>query len=141
MLISSLYFKLFINNYTSILNLWPIKITSFLIILFFYYLSQDLNNKYAKAFLILTFLVIIIPYSLNQIFFSFFHIILAYIALFIFNWLIYANLSINNKKIYLITIGICIAIIFRYASITGLTEVIYISISSILLTNIKASKI
>lgn len=141
MLISSLYFKLFINNYTSILNLWPIKIIAFLIILFFYYLLQDLNNKYAKAFLILTFLAIIIPYTLNQIFFSFFHIIFAYVALFIFNWLIYTNLSINNKKIYLITIGICIAIIFRYASITGLTEVIYISISSILLTNIKASKI
>ena len=141
MLITSLYFKLFIDNYTSILSIWYIKLIACLIIIFFYYLLKDLNNKYSKAFLILTLLVIIIPYNLNQSFFSFWHVLLAYIALFIFNWLLYTNLSINTKKIYLFTIGICIAIIFRYGSITGLTEIIYISTSSILLTNIKASKI
>ncbi|MCI5773803.1 MAG: hypothetical protein MR210_04500 [Erysipelotrichaceae bacterium] len=134
------HYQLNVANFTSIMHFFHVKIVAFLILSFFFYLLSTYDLKYARIFAILTLLVILIPYDLDLIFSSFCHVVLAYIALFIFNYLIFSHLGHREIKIYLIIIGICISLIFKYASITGLCEIIYISCCSIILTKEKASR-
>lgn len=139
MIITGWHYRLLIANYTSLLHLWPIKISACLILAYFYYLLRGLDIKYARFFFLLSFAALWIPYDLDHMFYSFCHVFLAYVALFIFNYLTYIHLKLNAKKIYLTMIGLCVALILQHGSIIGLCEILYISCSSIFLTNIKAS--
>lgn len=139
MIITGWHYRLFIANYTSLLHLWPIRLSACLILAYFYYLLKDLNIKYARIFFLLSFTTLWIPYDLEHVFYSFWHVFLAYAALFIFNYLTYIHLPLNFKKLYLMMIGVCLALILQYGSIIGVCEILYISCSSIFLTNLKAS--
>ena len=131
--------NLYIDNITSILTNPIAKIIAIMILIYFSYL---LNLQYIKhnliiAYFLLTAILIIFDYDLNDPLFSLIHVLSGYIALFIFHYLICKILSNKQLKIYYLISGLCFFLIIYYGSIIGLAEVLYISSSSILLTKRK----
>lgn len=128
-------FNLYIDNITSVLNYPPVTIYALIVTIYTIYELYNISpkRKLLKYFLLCALIVIIFPYNLDNPFSSLMHLLGAYSAFIIFNYILLSSLNIKQKQYYFIMLGCCFALVVIYGSIIGICESIYISFISILL--------
>lgn len=128
-------FKLYITNITSVLNNPAVIIYALVVTIYTIYglYNISIKRKSLKYFLLCALIVIIFPYDLKKPIFSLMHLLGAYSAFIIFNYILLAALTIKQKQYYFMMLGCCFALVIIHGSIIGICEAIYISYISILL--------
>lgn len=136
------------QNTRIIFMIWAIisLITHFGLLIVLFTQHKLRNQQYAFIAFVFLFIAIILPYPSGTNIFGVLHVLFGYVAFFFYNITLFQlytqtrhykpNTMNHLATLYLITLSTCSAVVFAYGSINGLVEILYFSITPILLATV-----